>query len=152
MLFRSVGCNRQNITISENLNKSAATPAARVLAAPQFSVEDQADVEQPQHFSGHLRDDAAPQTAPWIPVASEGKVDALAPTRPNSQLSSEKSKRKRFALLSVAAGTAQHKGRGTLASLLSAAARQGRKQAISAPVPATKPGPQPTERQQHQEQ
>jgi len=150
-----VACNHRNNTYFAGPTLPATSSDAAhgaALASLKETAGDEVDAEQPQHFSGHLRDDAAPQTAPWIPMASEGKNPALAQTLPNSQLSFERPKGKPVALLSVAAGPPQHKGRVTLASLLSAAAQQGRKQAISAPVPATKPGPQPTERQQHQEQ
>jgi len=128
-------CSMPNITSPQRSKRPAATPAG-FLASKQDAAGDPVDAEQPEHFSGHLRDDAAPQTAAWIPVASE------APKSPSNQLSSDRSKERRLALLGVAATAPRYNGKGTLALLLSAAARQGRKQAISAPVPATKPGQQ----------
>lgn len=137
-------CSRQNATFPEQRQASSALGKEVSLASTQEAAEEEEEeAGQPQHFSGHLRDDAAPQTAPWIPVTSEVKKDAVAPKDPSSQLSSDRSKGKRLALLGVA--TEPHTGRGALASLLKSAARQGRKQAIPAPVPATKPGPNPME-------
>lgn len=148
-----IDCNQQNLTTFPQRMNGPTPAMGSSLESTQEQAGNQVESEQPQHFSGHLRDDAAPQTAPWIPVASEVKSVNLALTGPSSQLSSDRSKGQRFSLLGMAAATPRHTGKGALASLLSAAARQGRKQALSAAVPAMKPGAQQLGQQpQHKQQ